>query len=466
MSEKLWDGRFSEETDKLVEAFTSSIEVDRRLYAYDIEGSIAHCKMLAKTAIIPEADAQILVSGLLKIKADIEKGDFSYDDSLEDIHMHIESRLARDVGKAAQKLHTARSRNDQVALDIRMYLRKETEEVIRFLIGLRHSIVEVAESQIHVIMPGYTHLQRAQPVLLSHHLMAYYEMLKRDTERFRDSLKRTDVMPLGSAALAGTTYPIDREYTAELLNFPKVSANSIDSVSDRDFIIEFLSASSICMVHLSRMAEELILWSSAEFDFIELPDAFATGSSIMPQKKNPDVAELIRGKSGHVFGNLISLLTMMKSLPLAYNRDMQEDKKPLFETVDTVKACLRIYINLLPKLGIKIETLRRASNSGYLNATDLADYLVSKGMSFREAHGCVGRAVSHAIAESKELHELDLDVLKTFSERIEGDVFSILTPEAMVNRRLSAGGTATSLVRDAIKTAGTELIKESEALTN
>ena len=461
MSEKLWNGRFSEETDKLVEAFTSSIEVDRRLYAYDIEGSIAHCKMLAKTAIIPEADAQILISGLFKIKADIEKGDFSYDDSLEDIHMHIESRLARDVGKAALKLHTARSRNDQVALDVRMYLRKETENVMRFLIGLRHAIVELAKSQIHVIMPGYTHLQRAQPVLLSHHLMAYYEMLKRDTERFRDGLKRTDVMPLGSAALAGTTYPIDREYTAELLDFPKVSANSIDSVSDRDFIIEFLSASSICMVHLSRMSEELILWSSAEFGFIELPDAFATGSSIMPQKKNPDVAELIRGKSGRVFGNLISLLTMMKSLPLAYNRDMQEDKKPLFETVDTVKACLRIYINLLPKLGIKIETLHRASNSGYLNATDLADYLVSKGMSFREAHGCVGRAVSHAIAENKELHELDLDVLKTFSERIEGDVFSILTPEAMVNRRLSAGGTATSLVRDAIKTAETELIKES-----
>ena len=461
MSEKLWDGRFSEKTDKLVEAFTSSIEVDKRLYAYDIEGSIAHCKMLAKTAIIPKADAQILISGLLKIKADIEKGDFSYDDSLEDIHMHIESRLARDVGKAALKLHTARSRNDQVALDARLYLRKETENVMRFLIGLRHAIVELAKSQIHVIMPGYTHLQRAQPVLLSHHLMAYYEMLKRDTERFRDSLKRTDVMPLGSAALAGTTYPIDREYTAELLNFPKVSANSIDSVSDRDFIIEFLSASSICMVHLSRMSEELILWSSAEFGFIEFPDAFATGSSIMPQKKNPDVAELIRGKSGHVFGNLISLLTMMKSLPLAYNRDMQEDKKPLFETVDTVKACLRIYINLLPKLEIKIETLRRASNSGYLNATDLADYLVSKGMSFREAHGCVGRAVSHAIAENKELHELDLDVLKTFSERIGGDVFSILTSEAMVNRRLSAGGTATSLVRDAIKTAETELIKES-----
>ena len=461
MTEKLWNGRFSEETDKLVEAFTSSIDVDKRLYAYDIEGSIAHCKMLAKTGIIPEADAQTLISGLLKIKADIENGDFRYDDSLEDIHMHIESRLAREVGKAARKLHTARSRNDQIALDIRLFLRTETETVIRYLVEFRHVIVELAKSRIQVIMPGYTHLQRAQPVLLSHHLMAYYEMLKRDTERFWDGLKRTDVMPLGSAALAGTTYPIDRAYTAELLNFPKVSANSIDSVSDRDFIIEFLSAASICMVHFSRMAEELILWSSAEFGFIEFPDAFATGSSIMPQKKNPDVAELIRGKSGQVFGHLISLLTMMKSLPLAYNRDMQEDKKPLFEAVDTLKACLRIYINLLPKLGINMEALHRASNRGYLNATDLADYLVSKGMSFREAHGCVGRAVSHAIAENQELHELDLEVLKTFSERIEGDVFSILTPEEMVNRRRSSGGTATSLVREAIQSAETELIEES-----
>ena len=350
MTEKPWDGRFTEKTDKIVEDFTSSIETDKRLYAYDIEGSIAHCRMLAKASIISEEDASSLMEGLGKIKREIEHKNFQFDNSLEDIHMHIESRLVQLVGKAAQNLHAARSRNDQVALDVRMYLRDETLNTIKLLFMLRKEIVGLAKTHIDVVLPGYTHLQRAQPVLLSHHLMAYYEMFSRDAERFGDCLKRINVMPLGSAAIAGTTYPIDREYTAKLLDFPKVSANSIDAVSDRDFIIEFLSAASICMVHFSRMSEEFILWSSTEFGFIELPDSFATGSSIMPQKKNPDVPELVRGKTGRVFGDLMALLAIMKSLPLAYNRDMQEDKAALFNTVDILIECIEIYIKMLPKL--------------------------------------------------------------------------------------------------------------------
>ena len=312
MSNKLWSGRFSEKTDRMVESFTSSIDIDKRLYAYDIEGSIAHCRMLAKTSIISDADASALIEGLGAIKREIERGEFQFHNSLEDIHMHIEARLIEKVGKAAQKLHTARSRNDQVVLDMRLYLREETLNTIKRLVALAKVVVDFAKIHIDVVMPGYTHLQRAQPVLLSHHFMAYYEMFSRDIDRFNDGLKRINIMPLGSAALAGTTYPIDREYTAQLLDFPKISANSIDAVSDRDFIIEFISAASICMVHLSRISEEFILWSSSEFGFIELPDSFATGSSIMPQKRNPDVPELVRGKTGSVFGDLVSLLTMMK----------------------------------------------------------------------------------------------------------------------------------------------------------
>jgi argininosuccinate lyase len=462
MIEKPWDGRFTEKTDKIVEDFTSSIETDKRLYAYDIEGSIAHCRMLAKASIISEEDASSLMEGLGKIKREIEHKNFQFDNSLEDIHMHIESRLVQLVGKAAQNLHAARSRNDQVALDVRMYLRDETLNTIKLLVMLRKSIVGLAKTHIDVVLPGYTHLQRAQPVLLSHHLMAYYEMFSRDAARFRDCLKRINVMPLGSAAIAGTTYPIDREYTAKLLDFPQVSANSIDAVSDRDFIIEFLSAASICMVHFSRMSEEFILWSSSEFGFIELPDSFATGSSIMPQKKNPDVPELVRGKTGRVFGDLMALLSIMKSLPLAYNRDMQEDKAALFNTVDILTGCIEIYIKMLPKLKINKEAMRQATSTGFLNATDMADYLVARGMQFRQAHSCVGKAVGYALSKKMELHELTLEELKPFSSLFDKDIFDVLTTEEMINRRKSFGGTATENVLAAIKEAEKELDEEME----
>jgi argininosuccinate lyase len=453
MEDKTWGGRFTEKTDRRVEAFTASIDFDKRLYSYDIDGSIAHCRMLAKTGIITEDEAASLVEGLGKIKRELDRGAFQFDAGQEDIHMHIETRLVEEVGKVALKLHTARSRNDQVALDVRMFLRDETVRIIDQLMNLRKVLVDLAEQTIDVVMPGYTHLQRAQPVLFAHHLMAYYEMFTRDTERLQDGLKRTDVMPLGTAALAGTTYPIDREVTAELLNFPKISANSLDAVSDRDFSLEFLSAASICMVHLSRLSEEVILWSTAEFGFIELPDAFATGSSIMPQKKNPDVAELVRGKSGRVFGSLMALLTIMKGLPMAYNRDLQEDKELLFDSVDTLQACLEIYTMMLPKIKVNREVMRTATQTGFINATDFADYLVGKGMPFRTAHHVVGQAVGYALAHKKELHDLSLDELKSFSALIQGDVFEILSTEAMIDRRRSAGGTATENVRAAIAVA-------------
>ncbi len=460
MSHKLWNGRFSGETDGMVETFTSSIHSDKRLYRYDVEGSIAHCKMLAKQAIITEKDAKAIIQGLGEIKAEIERGEFLFDDRLEDIHMHIEARLSEKVGQAAHKIHTARSRNDQVALDMRMYLRDEVTSLINMLTKLRKVIVTLAKKHIHTVLPGYTHLQRAQPVLLAHHLMAYYEMFSRDVERLSDCYKRINVMPLGSAALAGTTYPIDRDYTAKLLDFPIISANSIDSVSDRDFLIEFLSVGSLCMIHFSRFSEELVLWSSAEFDFIELPDSFATGSSIMPQKKNPDVPELVRGKTGRVFGALIALLTMIKSLPLAYNRDMQEDKGPLFDTVDTLKACTEIYIRMLPHLKIKKMKMLQAASAGFINATDLADYLVGKGMAFRDAHSCAGSAVSYAFSKKKELQELTLKELKSFSALITKDVYNILKIDQMIRRRASVGGTSEERVMAAIYAAEKRLRKE------
>jgi argininosuccinate lyase len=459
MAEKLWNGRFAEKTDRLVERFTSSIAIDSRLYPYDIEGSIAHCRTLAKAGVISEDEAATLIQGLGVINREIEHGEFRFDDSLEDIHMHIEARLLQEVGKVAQKLHTARSRNDQVILDVRLFLRDMTKKILSQLNQLRGVIIESAKRYIDVIMPGYTHLQHAQPVLFAHHLMAYYEMFKRDCQRFASVLKRIDVMPLGSAALAGTTYPIDRNYTAELLKFKAVSANSIDAVSDRDFIIEFVAHAGLCMVHFSRLSEELILWSSSEFDFIEIPDAFATGSSIMPQKKNPDVPELVRGKTGSVFGDLMAMLTLMKSLPLAYNRDMQEDKLPLFRSVDTLCACIEVYIHMLPHLTIKAENMLRSSSAGFLNATDMADYLVAKGMPFREAHGCVGQAVRFASQLNKELQELSLKELKSFSSLIDEDVYSILSVEKMIDRRKSFGGTAKENVLKAIATAETELVE-------
>lgn len=462
MTIKLWGGRFSEKTHESVEAFTSSIDFDNCLYLYDIQGSIAHCKMLAHTGIISKQEAVTLIEGLGRVQKNIEEGKYRFDDSLEDIHMHVETWLRQEVGNVAYKLHTARSRNDQVALDIRMYLRYETLQVIELLRNLRQVFLELAQKHIDVVFPGYTHLQRAQPVLFSHHLMAYFEMFTRDSDRFRDGLIRTDVMPLGSAALAGTTYPIDRHFTAELLNFSEVSSNSIDSVSDRDFVMEFLSAASICMVHFSRISEEMVLWSSSEFSFIELSDAFTTGSSIMPQKKNPDIAELVRGKTGRVFGDLIAMLTVMKSLPLAYNRDMQEDKEPLFDAVNTIKACADIYVRMLPNMKINKEVMGNATMEGFLNATDLADYLVTKGVAFREAHAIVGKAVQYALGLKKELHELSIEELRSFSSLISEDIFSFLTVDEMVDRRKSYGGTSKKLVADAIEKARDRLKNETQ----
>ena len=453
MSEKLWKGRFSEKTAKVVERFTASIEVDQRLYRYDIEGSIAHCRMLAKTGIITEADAEVLVQGLNRIRREIEAASFRFDDQLEDIHMHIESRLFEIVGKAAQKVHTGRSRNDQVALDVRMYLRDALGDILRLLAGLQRVLIGLAKTHIDVMVPGYTHLQRAQPVLLAHHFMAYVEMFARDAERMEACRVRTNVMPLGSAALAGTTFPIDRAYAADLLGFPALSANSLDAVSDRDFIIEFLAAASLSMLHLSRLSEEMVLWSTAEFGFIELPDAFATGSSIMPQKKNPDVPELVRGKTGRVYGHLMAMLTLMKGLPLSYNRDLQEDKAALFDAVDTLSACLDVYTQMLPGIRIVRSRMEQAASSGYINATDLADYLVRQGMPFREAHHCVGQAVRHAIGKGLELHQLPLADLQGFSALIRPDIFECLEARETINRRSCPGGTAAAAVRAAIEAA-------------
>lgn len=464
MSAKPWDGRFEEQTDAAVEAFTSSIHIDRRLYDHDINGSIAHCRMLAKAAIITEAEAKALIGGLETIRMEIAGGNFTFSDRLEDIHMHIEDRLAVHVGTVSRKLHTARSRNDQVALDARLYLRDAARRIIRDLAALRKTLVEMADRHIDVMMPGYTHLQRAQPVLFSHHLMAYYEMFTRDTRRFEDALKRINVMPLGAAALAGTTYPIDRFHTAALLNFPVICENSMDAVSDRDFIMEFLADASICMVHFSRFSEELVLWSSSEFKFIELSDGFSTGSSIMPQKKNPDVPELVRGKTGRVFGSLISLLTLMKSLPLAYNRDMQEDKAPLFDAVDTLSACIDIYTRMLPKIKINGEQMGKALFTGYINATDMADYLVCRGMPFREAHGVVGRVVGYGVSHGKELHEMTLEELRAFSPQIDADIFPALSNRRMIDRRTSFGGTASENVRAAITRAEEALASEMQAV--
>jgi len=457
MSDKPWNGRFAEKTDHSVEAFTASIAFDKRLYAYDIQGSVAHCKMLAHTGILTEDEATTLIEGLGHIKREIEHGDFAYDDGLEDIHMHIETRLLQNVGMVAQKLHTARSRNDQVALDVRLYLKDATNAIIGKLGKLRQTIVGLAKEHTAVILPGYTHTQRAQPILLAHHLMAYYEMFTRDAERFTDCLQRIDVLPLGCAALAGTTYPIDRAYTAKLLGFSKVAANSVDAVGDRDFALEFLSCASIAMIHFSRLSEELVLWSSSEFKFVELPDAFATGSSIMPQKKNPDVPELVRGKAGRVFGDLFTLLTLMKALPLSYNRDMQEDKEPLFDAVDVVSACIDIYVRMLPKLKFNPDVMRAAAAVGFLNATDLADYLVAKGVPFRKAHSIVGQAVGQALQRGKELHEFSLTELRTFDKHIDEDVFDVLSLEQMIDRRQAIGGTATKTVQSAIAEAEKQL---------
>ena len=448
---KLWSGRFREKTEKTVEKFTSSLSFDVRLWRYDIEGSIAHVKMLGKQKIIPQKDVKLILKGLEEIMMEIENDQFDFQEGLEDVHMNIEHALIEKIGPAGGKLHTARSRNDQVALDSRLFLRFEIKEILDLIRGFQDVIVSAAEKNIDVIMPGYTHLQRAQPVLLSHYLLAYFEMLERDRGRFEDCLKRVNVLPLGSAALAGTTLPVDREYVARILKFPAISDNSMDTVSDRDFIIEFISASSLLMVHLSRLSEEIIIWNSEEFGFVGLPDAFTTGSSIMPQKKNPDVPELTRGKTGRVFGNLISILTVMKGLPLSYNRDMQEDKEPLFDTVDTVKSCLEVLIRMVPEILFKSKAMENATEAGFLTATDIAEYLVKKGMPFRDAHSVTGGLVKYCIDNKKTLTELSIKEFKKFSKLIADDIYKYISVKSSVEGKKSPGGTSRKMVRARIR---------------
>jgi len=449
--DKLWGGRFSQPTDAFVEEFTASIDFDKRLYRQDIRGSIAHARMLGRQGIIPQADVDAIVTGLEEILARIEAGNFDFSVSLEDIHMNIEARLSAAIGEAGKRLHTGRSRNDQVAVDIRLYLREEIGEVTRYLDLLMDSLLFQAEKNLGVIMPGYTHLQVAQPILFSHHMLAYMEMFRRDKGRMEDCAKRLNFLPLGAGALAGTTFPIDREYVAQELGFAGPTRNSLDSVSDRDFALEFISASSILMMHLSRFSEELILWSTSEFDFVELTDSFCTGSSIMPQKKNPDVPELVRGKTGRVYGNLMALLTVMKALPLAYNKDMQEDKEPLFDTIDTVKGSLKIFADMIREMKINADVMLQAAAEGFSNATDVADYLVRTGMPFREAHEVVGKSVRYCIEQGKKLEELTPAEWQGFSAKIGNDIYQAITLEASVNARSATGGTALERVKAEIE---------------
>jgi argininosuccinate lyase len=453
VASKPWSGRFTESTDKLVEAFTESVSFDQRLYRHDIEGSVAHASMLAHVGVLSDEERHAIVEGLRAIGADIEAGRFQWSTELEDVHMNIESALTERIGQAGKKLHTGRSRNDQVATDVRLWLREEADGIVHGLTELRREILDLAEREADTVMPGFTHMQSAQPVTFGHHLMAWFEMLGRDVERVADARRRINRMPLGAAALAGTSFPIDRAMTAKLLGFEAVCENSLDAVSDRDFCIEFVSACALLMVHLSRMCEELINWSSAQFDFIELGDAYCTGSSIMPQKKNPDVAELVRGKSARVIGHLNALMVLMKGQPLAFNRDNQEDKEPLFDTVDTVRHSLSVFAGMLPGMQVKREQMRAAAERGYSTATDLADYLVRKGVAFRDAHEVVGRAVRLGIDTRRDLVKLSLEELKSFSPVIEADVFQVLSVEGSVAARNHTGGTAPAQVRAAIARA-------------
>ena len=449
-------GRFSKAADKLVAEYTASLPFDWRLYKHDIAGSIAHAKMLAKQGIIPDKEAEVIINGLASIREEIEQGKFKFKTEFEDIHMSIEDRLIEKVGEVGGKLHTARSRNDQVALDLRLYTKEAISRTIAALKELQRAMVNVAESSKSVVIPGYTHLQPAQPVLLAHHFLAYFEMFRRDIDRFSDCLKRTDVMPLGSGALAGVAYNIDREFIAGELGFGQISRNSMDAVSDRDFVLDYEAAAGIGMMHLSRLAEEIILWSSAGFGFIELDDAYATGSSIMPQKKNPDVAELARGKTGRVYGNLMALLTMMKALPLAYNRDLQEDKEGLFDTVNTVLATLEVFTGMISTLKVKADNTNKAVEKGYILATDLADYLVGKGTTFRQAHEIMAKLVSRAIEKGKTFDKLDLAEYKEFSPLFGEDVYSI-TVESSLAARDVIGGTAPKQVERALAAAKKEV---------
>ena len=445
-------GRFHKKADKLVIGYTASIAFDWRLYRHDIAGSIAHAKMLARQGIISGKEAEIITGGLTSIAEEIEQGKFQFDTELEDVHMNIEAGLLKKVGEVAGRLHTARSRNDQIALDMRLFTKEAISNTLVKIKEFQQALIGLAEANNSVVMPGYTHLQLAQPVLLAHHLLAYFEMLQRDVDRFGDCLKHADVMPLGSGAIAGVAYNIDRQFLAHELGFSQISRNSIDAVSDRDFVVEYEAAASLCMMHLSRLAEEIILWASAEFDFIELDEAYATGSSIMPQKKNPDVAELARGKTGRVYGRLMALLTTMKALPLAYNRDVQEDKEGLFDTVDTLSSSLEVFTGMVGTLQVNAENTEQAVKQGYILATDLADYLVNKGEAFRTAHDIVARLVSYAIDKGRSFSELSLSEYKGFSPLFEKDVYSI-TVESSLAARDIIGGTAPAQVERALAAA-------------
>ena len=450
---KLWGGRFNKGSSSLLEQFNASIGFDNRMYAEDIAGSIAHSKMLNKIGILTVEEQEKIENGLIQIKEMIDNGNFEFHISDEDIHMAVEKKLIELIGSLGGKLHTGRSRNDQVALDIRMYLKKEILNIKDLLKLLMEAIVEVAESNKDVIMPGYTHLQRAQPILFSHHMMAYYEMMKRDLDRLEDCFKRVDVMPLGAGALAGTTYPLDRHYVAELLGFSKVTENSLDTVSDRDFIIETNFVISMILMHLSRFSEELIIWSTSEFSFVEMDDTYSTGSSIMPQKKNPDVTELVRGKTGRIFGNLIGILTVMKGLPLAYNKDTQEDKEGVFDSIDTIKIVLEIFSPMLKTMTIKKENMKASIYEGFINATDIADYLAKKGLPFREAHKVVGELVSYCEQNNKLLTDLSYEEFKNSHSLFEEDIVKESSIEACINGRKTYGGTALSDVERQIENA-------------
>ena len=450
---KPWSGRFDQPTDEFVEAFTASVGFDKRLYQHDIVGSIAHARMLAKVGVLSADECQKIVAGLEDIRLDIDNGQFAWSVALEDVHMNIETRLTERIGSVGKKLHTGRSRNDQVATDVRLYLRDEIDTIRAELKRLQVVLLDLAEAHAMTILPGFTHMQIAQPITFGHHLLAWFEMLQRDQERLHDCRQRVNVMPLGAAALAGTTYPIDRAETARLLGFDRIAENSLDAVSDRDFAIEFTADAALIMMHLSRFSEEIILWSSAQFNFVELSDSFCTGSSIMPQKKNPDVPELVRGKTGRVYGHLMALLTLMKGQPLAYNKDNQEDKEPLFDTIDNLKGCLKVFAGMIPNMKVNTGNMRAAATRGFSTATDLADYLVRKGVAFRDAHEIVGKAVRHGINSNKDLAQLSLPELQQFSAVIAQDVFDVLTVEGSVAARNHLGGTAPAQVKAALQRA-------------
>ena len=455
---KLWGGRFRKSTDTKVDDFNSSIRFDKRMYKQDIQGSIAHASMLGRQGIIPQADADKIVAELKNILTDIENGKVEFLIDAEDIHMNIEKILTDRIGDAGKRLHTGRSRNDQVALDIRMYLMDEIEQIQQMLIHTMSVFTDLAKEHTDTIMPGYTHLQKAQPVTFAHHALAYYEMFRRDYLRLCDCAKRTNVMPLGSGALAGTTYPLDRQFVADKLGFDSITMNSLDGVSDRDFVLELASCLSILVMHMSRFSEELILWSSNEFSFVEMDDAFSTGSSIMPQKKNPDVAELIRGKTGRVYGNLMGLLTVMKGIPLAYNKDMQEDKEQIFDSIDTVKLCLPVFCDMISTMKVNVNNMYEGAKGGFTNATDAADYLVKKGLPFRDAHSVIGNMVFYCIEHGKAIDGLTMDEMKSFSDIIEEDIYDAVSMTTCVNDRSVIGGPAKAVTLEAI-TKAEEFIK-------